>query len=113
MSRVFYGWILLGGLCLAYAAIYGIGFSGAFTMIQLMIAELFAGPTYGRILGVYVFIDTLAGAMGITALAQLRVMSDNYYPAINMMVGLCVAAFVCVYVIQRTTVQVRAADATI
>jgi len=29
------------------------------------------------------------------------------------MVGLCVAAFVCVYVIQRTTVQVRAADATI
>jgi hypothetical protein len=40
-------------------------------------------------------------------------MSDNYYPAINMMVGLCVAAFVCVYVIQRTTVQVRAADATI
>ncbi|MDG2318928.1 MAG: hypothetical protein P8L79_01585 [Rhodospirillaceae bacterium] len=112
MCRVFYGCILLGGLCLTYAVIYGIGFSCAFTMIQLMIAELFAGPTYGRILGVYVFIDKLVGAMGIAALAQLRVMSDNYYPVINMMIGLCVAAFVCVYVSQRTTVQVRAADAT-
>ena len=112
MSRVFSWWILLGGLCLTYAVIYGIGFSGGFTVIQLMFAELFAGPTYGRILGVYVFIDTFAGAMGIAALAQLRVMSDNYYPAIHMMIGPCEAAFVCVYVIQRTTVQVRAADAT-
>lgn len=86
---------------LAYAVIYGIGFSGAFTMIQLMIAELFAGPTYGRMLGVYVFIDTLAGGVGIAVLGNMRVAMDSYLPAINLMIGLCVAAFVCVYIIKR------------
>lgn len=86
---------------LAYAVIYGIGFSGAFTMIQLMIAELFAGPTYGRMLGVYVFIDTLAGGVGIAVLGSMRVAMDSYLPAINLMIGLCVAAFVCVYIIKR------------
>jgi len=86
---------------LFYAVVYGIGFSGAFTMIQLMIAELFAGPTYGKILGVFVFIDTLAGAVGIAALGQIRVATGSYLPAINLMIGLCVAAFVCVYIIKR------------
>ncbi|MEQ8734688.1 MAG: MFS transporter [Rhodospirillaceae bacterium] len=86
----------------AYAVIYGIGFSGAFTMIQLMIAELFAGPTYGRILGVYVFIDTLAGGVGIAVLGRMRVASESYLPAINLMIALCVAAFVCVLLIKRS-----------
>lgn len=88
----------------AYAVIYGIGFSGAFTMIQLMIAELFAGPTYGRILGVYVFIDTLAGGVGIAVLGNMRVAMDSYVPAINLMIGLCIAAFVCVLLIKRDIV---------
>jgi MFS transporter, OFA family, oxalate/formate antiporter len=86
---------------LSYAVIYGIGFSGAFTMIQLMIAELFAGPTYGRLLGVYVFIDTLAGGVGIAVLGKMRVAMESYLPAINLMIGLCVAAFVCVLLIKR------------
>lgn len=86
---------------LSYAVIYGIGFSGAFTMIQLMIAELFAGPTYGRLLGVYVFIDTLAGGVGIAVLGSMRVAMDSYLPAINMMIGLCIAAFICVLLIKR------------
>ena len=86
----------------AYAVIYGIGFSGAFTMIQLMIAELFAGPTYGRILGVYVFIDTLAGGVGIAVLGRMRVASESYLPAINLMIALCVAAFICVLLIKRS-----------
>ena len=86
---------------LLYAVVYGVGFSGAFTMIQLMIAELFAGPTYGKILGVFVFIDTLAGAIGIGALGRIRVATESYIPAINLMIGLCLAAFVCVYIIKR------------
>jgi MFS family permease len=77
---------------LLYAVVYGVGFSGAFTMIQLMIAELFAGPTYGKILGVFVFIDTLAGAIGIGALGRIRVATE---------IGLCLAAFACVYIIKR------------
>lgn len=96
---------------LTYAVIYGIGFSGAFTMIQLMIAELFAGPTYGRILGVYVFIDTLAGGVGVLALGRMRVAFDSYIPAIDLMIGLCVAAFISILIIKRITVRTLAAEA--
>ena len=66
-----------------------------------MIAELFAGPTYGRLLGVYVFIDTLACGVGIAVLGKMRVAMESYLPAINLMIGLCVAAFVCVLLIKR------------
>lgn len=94
---------------LTYAVIYGIGFSGAFTMIQLMIAELFAGPTYGSILGVYVFIDTLAGGVGVLALGKMRVAFDSYIPAIDLMIGLCVAAFISIVIIKRMALAGREA----
>lgn len=96
---------------LTYAVVYGIGFSGAFTMIQLMIAELFAGPTYGRILGVYVFIDTLAGGVGVLALGQMRVAFDSYIPAIDLMIALCVAAFISILFIKKIALAERAAAA--
>lgn len=86
-----------------YAVVYGIGFSGAFTMVQLMIAELFAGPTYGSILGFFIFMDTLAGGLGIAAVGQLRVASETYYPAINFMFVLSVASFCCMLIMKRIT----------
>lgn len=96
---------------LTYAVIYGIGFSGAFTMIQLMIAELFAGPTYGSILGVYVFIDTLAGGVGVLALGNMRVAFGSYIPAIDLMIGLCIAAFISILFIKRIALAERSATA--
>jgi len=86
-----------------YAVVYGIGFSGAFTMVQLMIAELFAGPTYGRILGIYLFVDTLASAVGINLLGTIRVSSGSYIPAIDLMIALCVFGFICVVLLNRIT----------
>ena len=84
-----------------YALVYGIGFSGTFTMVQLMIAELFAGPTYGRILGVFLFVDTLSASAGISLLGEIRVATGSYIPAIDLMIGLCVLATVCVIAINR------------
>jgi len=88
-------------LLYSYAVIYGIGFSGAFTMIQLIIAELFAGPSYGKILGLYVFIDTLAGGVGVAVLGRLRVLYDNYLFSINLMIGLCIGSLLCVMLIKQ------------
>jgi sugar phosphate permease len=92
----------------AYAVIYGIGFSGAFTMIQLTIAELFAGPTYGRILGVYVAVDTISGAAGIFTLGTIRVRLESYIPAIDLMLVMVAIALLCVYAIKRAVDQGRA-----
>jgi len=74
----------------AYAAVYGIGFSGTFAMIQVVVAEFFAGASYGRILGVFTMVDTLAGAMGTKALGAMRVAGGSYLPAFDLLIGLCV-----------------------
>ena len=84
-----------------YALVYGIGFAGTFTMVQLMIADLFAGPTYGRILGVYFFVDTLAAGTGISITGEIRVRAGSYIPAIDLMIGMCVVATICVIAINR------------
>ena len=89
------------GLIYVYAAVYGAGYSGAFTMIQLMIAEFFAGPSYGKILGLFVMIDTLAGALGTRVLGDLRDGLGSYAPAFNLMIALCVIAGACVLVLDR------------
>jgi sugar phosphate permease len=85
----------------AYAAIFGMGFSGAFSMVQLTIAEHFAGNDYGRILGVFVFIDTMAGGLGIFVLGEMRVALGSYIPAFNLMIALCVIAAICVIIINQ------------
>lgn len=89
----------------AYAVVYGIGFSGTFTMIQLTIAELFAGPTYGRILGLYVAVDTIAASIGIFALGTIRVQLGSYIPAIDLMMAMVVVALLCIAAIKRSVAR--------
>ena len=89
------------GLIYLYAVVYGIGFAGAFTMIQLMIAELFSGPTYGRILGVFVAVDTIAAGVGIILVGEIRVAAGTYGPAIDLMLVLSGIALACVYAVKQ------------
>jgi sugar phosphate permease len=77
-------WSLYG-----YAAVYGVGFSGTFAMIQLVIAEFFSGASYGKILGVLTTIDVAAGGIGITVIARLKEEFNSYLPVIEMLIGLC------------------------
>ena len=51
-----------------YAVLAGFGFSGAFTCIQILIAEHYSGPLYGRTLATIILIDTLCGALGTQSL---------------------------------------------
>ena len=92
-----------------YAAVAGIGFSGAFTVIQLWIASFYAGPSYGRILAVMTLFDTLAGALGTRIVGTMRTSFDSYVPAIDMMIMLCIAAMLCVAFIRREAAAPEAA----
>ena len=82
-----------------YAIVCGIGFSAGFTMVQVLIAEFFSGASFGKILGVFTMIDSIAGAMGIKYLASVKVARDGYAYGLEVMMGLCVAAAVCVCVL--------------
>ncbi len=84
-----------------YAIVYGIGFSGAFTMIQVLVAEYYQGPSYGSILGLITGVDTFAGSMGIIILSSMRTAQGNYYQAFNLLIGICVVASVCVLIIRK------------
>jgi sugar phosphate permease len=85
----------------SYAVIYGLGVGGAFAMIQLVIADCFAGHAYGKILGIFTFVDTMAGSLGALVLGSMRVAFGSYIPALNLMIGLCVIAAGCIIVLAR------------
>jgi len=81
-----------------YAAIFGIGYSGTFTMIQLVIAEFFSGQSYGKILGILTMVDVGAGGLAITVIAQLQGTFHSYFPVIETLIGLtCIVAILILF----------------
>jgi sugar phosphate permease len=85
----------------AYAVVYGFGFSGTFTMIQLVIAEFFGGQSYGKILGILTMVDVGGGGIGIIAIARLQSAFGSYLPVIEILIGLCCAVAVVVSLLYR------------
>ncbi|MEM9686734.1 MAG: MFS transporter [Bacteroidota bacterium] len=75
-----------------YAITYGIAYSGVFTMIQIIVAELYYGKAYGKILGIVLTVDTLASVAGILFLGKKSVADGSYIPAILTMLILCAVA---------------------
>jgi MFS transporter, OFA family, oxalate/formate antiporter len=87
---------LLGLYC--YAAIFGIGYSGTFTMIQLVIAEFFSGQSYGKILGILTMVDVGSGGLAITVIAKVQGAFNSYLPVFSMLIMLtCVVAILVLF----------------
>ncbi len=89
------------------AIIYGIGYSGTFTMIQLLIAEAFMGKSYGTILGIFIMADTLAGSAGIYILGSLRKSSGDYGSAFLMMMLICVLAMGATFFVKNEKIKIE------
>ncbi len=83
------------------AVVFGIGYSGSFTMIQLLIADFYMGKHYGTILGVFIMADTLAGAAGIFLLGSLRKSSGSYDSSFLSMIFICVFALFATFIIKK------------
>jgi MFS family permease len=108
---------LLLGSCLLYfsltnsemikwvAIIYGFGYSGTFTIIQVLIADYYMGKNYGTILGVFAMVDTLAGSAGIALVGKIRQFSGSYLLAFETMILLCVATLVITLFIKRPVLK--------
>jgi sugar phosphate permease len=81
-----------------YAAIFGIGYSGTFTMIQLVIAEFYSGQSYGKILGILTMVDVGAGGLAISAIARMQSIFNSYLPVIEALIGLgCLVAIMVLF----------------
>lgn len=88
-------WAILYG----YAAVFGLGFGGTFTMIQLVIAEFFEGRSFARILGILTSVDVACGGIAITLLARMRTaFGGSYLPVIELLIGLtCLNALMVLF----------------
>ena len=84
----------------AYAVIAGIGFSGTFTTIQLLVAKHFSGGSYGKILASIVMIDSLAGGVGTRVVAMMRDASGSYDSGWELLIALCVIAIFCTIIVR-------------
>ena len=90
-------------LLYGYDLLAGLGFSGAFTCIQILIAAHYSGSLYGRILATIVLIDTLCGALGTQTIASVREWQGDYIAAFIGMAALAALSALLVLSLSRLT----------
>jgi sugar phosphate permease len=78
----------------AYAVIYGFGYSGAFTMIQLTVADYYKGATFSKVLGFVSAFDSIGGFLGVRLLGIYRTADGNYDFGFVLLFSVCASALV-------------------
>ena len=85
----------------AFALIAGFGFGGAFTLIQVWVASIYRGKSYGSVLGVVIMVDELAGCAGTLVLGTLRKVSGNFKSGFDLMLILCAVAILSAIMVRH------------
>ena len=91
-----------------FAVVFGLGFGGSFTLIQLVAVESFGQRALGRILGVVVFIDTTGGAAGTLLAGQMRTATGDYFVTFTVVLIVAVIAVANVLLIRPATAIAKA-----
>jgi MFS family permease len=81
--------VLWGGLTL-----FGLGWGGLYTLLQLLAADYFGPPHLGKILGAITVLDTFGGGLGPAVIGSLRESSGDYGSAFLLVAGLIATALV-------------------
>jgi sugar phosphate permease len=84
----------------AFAVIFGLGFGGSFTLIQLVAVESFGQLALGRILGIVTFVDTMGGAAGTLLAGQIRTATGDYFVTFAVVVVVALVAVANVLLIR-------------
>jgi MFS family permease len=87
----------------AFAVVFGLGFGGSFTLIQLVAVESFGQLALGRILGVVTFVDTMGGAAGTLLAGQIRTATGDYFVTFAVVVVVAIIAVANVLLIRPLT----------
>jgi sugar phosphate permease len=61
-----------------FTVVFGLGYGGSFTMIQLVCIESFGQQSLGKILGIITFIDAMGAAAGTIIAGQLQTATGDY-----------------------------------
>lgn len=79
--------LMWGGLVL-----FGLGWGGLYTLLQLLAADYFGPRHLGKILGAVTVLDTLGGGLGPPVIGAMREASGSYDTAFLLVAGLVIAA---------------------
>jgi MFS family permease len=85
----------------AFAFIFGVGFGGAFTIIQVWVANIYSGKSFGSILGFVTMIDTIAGSAGMFALGSMRQGSGSFSGGFDLLLIMCLVAILSAYLVKK------------
>ena len=91
VSAIFYKNPLLIWIGLS---LYGTGWGGLYTLIQLLVADLFGLIAIGKIMGVINIIDTIGGGLGPIITAVIYDSTQNYLTPFLVICGLLTIALV-------------------
>lgn len=78
-----------------YAITYGFGYSGAFAMIQLTVADVYRGKSFSKILGFVNSFDSIGGFLGVLLLGNFHDIDGNYNFGITILLSVCCIALFC------------------
>jgi MFS family permease len=90
-----------------YALVYGFGYSGAFTMIQLTVADYYKGATFSKVLGFVSAFDAIGGFLGVRLLGLYRTADGNYDFGIMLLLGMGFAALSMAILLRYMSVRLK------
>ncbi len=84
----------------SFAVVFGLGFGGSFTMIQLVAVETFGQRSLGKILGCITLVDALGATLGTILTGQLKTATGGYLLPFGVITAVAFFAVVNVLLIR-------------
>lgn len=112
--------MLVGALCLAsmqeallwpFILIFGLGWGGLYTMLQLTCMDSFGTRAGGKILGTITVLDAIGGGLGIWITGVLFDRAKSYEGAFALIAGLVFLAFLAALALQNPRAGTKGAIA--
>ena len=88
-----------------FAVVFGLGFGGSFTMIQLVAVESFGQRSLGKILGFITLIDALGAFAGTILSGQMKTATGSYLLPFGVITAVAVFAVINVLLIRPVRVS--------
>jgi MFS family permease len=73
---------------------FGLGWGGLYTLLQLLAADYFGPLHLGKILGAITVLDTLGGGLGPPLIGAIRDSTGSYSQAFTLVTGLVLLALI-------------------
>jgi MFS family permease len=84
----------------AFTIVFGLGYGGSFTLIQLVSVESFGQRALGKILGFIICIDSIGGMLGTYVTGQLKTTTGSYLLPFTIVAVVALVGFINVLLVR-------------